>query len=90
MPALLPELLSDGLVLWRLRRSPEESFWCSVSDREGRLVLTIQSPSNTRLTMSESHTHIRSIIDRADRLQEQFCAAGWVEVDVDFDEPDLP
>jgi len=88
MTPLLPEVSSTGLVLWRLRRSSAEQYWCSVCDREGELVLTLRNPTSSGMAVSETHSHISSLIDRAERLRRQFCAAGWMMVDVDFDEPD--
>ena len=88
MTPFLPEVSATGLVLWRLRRSSAEQYWCSVCDREGELVLTLGNPSSSGMAVSEKHSDISSVIDRAEHLRQQFCATGWVMVDVDFDEPD--
>ena len=75
-------------MLWRMRRSPEEQLWCSVRDHSGELALIVQDPSTPRTAVAESHSHIRSLVDRATIMCDQLSAAGWTVVDVDFDEPD--
>ena len=88
MTTYLPELTAEGLVLWRVRRSPHEQLWCSVHDFVGELSLTVQDPAAPRAAAAESHPDIGSLITRADHLQEQLLAAGWELVDIDLDEPD--
>ena len=83
-----PELTAQGLVLWRLRRSPEEQLWCSVHDFAGDLSLIVQDPAAPRTAAAEAHQHIESLVNRADRLRDQLLAAGWELVDADLDEPD--
>jgi hypothetical protein len=85
---LLPELTASGLVLWRLRRSSEQQLWCSVHDRRGELGLTVHEPAGDRILVSEIHSNIMPLMNRADHLREQLVCAGWQVVDVDFDEPD--
>ena len=88
MSPFLPEVTSSGLVLWRLRRSPVEQYWCSVCDQDGELVLTLRNPASSGMTVSETHADVGTLVDRAERLRQQFCSAGWVRVDIDFDELD--
>ena len=38
--------------------------------------------------ISEVHTDIVHLVDRAAALQKRYVAAGWEAVDVDLDEPD--
>ena len=88
MPALFPEVTTDGLILWRLRRAPERQLWCAVSEFAGELALTIHDIPTDRMPVAETHWDIGSLVDRAEALRAQFLAAGWEAVDVDFDEPD--
>ena len=84
----LPEVTAHGLVLWRLRRSPEEQLWCSVRNFAGELTLVVQDPAAARTAVAEPHPHIASLVGRAETLRDQLIAAGWQMVDVDLDEPD--
>ena len=88
MTPLLPEVSADGLVLWRLRRSSDEQFWCSVTDAQGELVLTVHNPSCSGIAVREKHPDVSSLLERAERVSATFRAAGWRVVDVDVDEPD--
>ena len=83
-----PEVTTNGLVLWRMRRSPEEQLWCSVRDHADELALIFQDPSTPGATVAERHSHIGPLVDRATHMRDQLSAAGWTVVDVDFDEPD--
>ena len=86
MTTAIPELLTQGLTLWRLRRSRNEQLWCSVRDREGSLALIVQDPSMPRTAISEAHPHVESLVDRAESLRQELEATGWQPVDVDIDE----
>ena len=88
MTAYLPELMAEGLILWRVRRSPHEQLWCAVHDLAGELSLTLQDPAAPRAAAAEAHPGIGSLIARADHLRDHLLAAGWELVDVDLDEPD--
>ena len=81
-------MTAHGLVLWRLRRSPEEQLWCTVRDFAGELALVVQNQATPRTAIAEPHPDIARLIDRAETLREQLMAAGWQLVDVDLDEPD--
>ena len=88
VPTLLPELTADGLVLWRVRRSPEHQLWCVVGDFGGELTLTLYDLASDKVPVEEVHPTITSLVGRADALQVEFTTAGWELVDVDLDEPD--
>ena len=88
MTTCLPEVPAHGLVLWRLRRSPEEQLWCTVRDFAGELALVVQDQATPRTAVAEPHSDIARLIDRAETQREQLMAAGWQLVDVDLDEPD--
>ena len=88
MTTYLPEVTAEGLILWRMRRSPHEQLWCSVHDFAGELSLTIQNPAQPGTADAEVHSNIGSVIDHADRMRDQLLAGGWEIVDIDLDEPD--
>ena len=90
MTTFLPEVTAHGLVLWRLRRSPGEQLWCSTLDLADELALTVQDPTTQRAVITETHSHIGSLINRAEKLQRELEAAGWQLIDVDLDVPDWP
>ncbi len=83
---LVPELTTDGLVLWRLRE-PNRQLWCTVEDFAGQLALRVYDPGTGHTAVAEAHT-VASVVGRADELRIQFVAEGWELVDVDLDEPD--
>ena len=82
---LVPELTTDGLVLWRLR-DPDYQLWCTVEDFAGQLALRVYEPGTGRTAVVEAHT-VASVVGRADELRIQFVAEGWERGDVDLDEP---
>ena len=88
MTTLLPELTAKGLVLWRLRWSPEQPLWCSVRGGAGGLTLTVHNPATDQTSVREAHPTVTILVDRAENLRSQLVAAGWKALDVDFDEPD--
>ena len=88
VPILLPELTADGLVLWRLRRTPEDQLWCMVGEFAGELALTLHDQASRLVPVAEFHQTIASVVNRAETLQAEFVTAGWEVVDVDLDEPD--
>jgi hypothetical protein len=89
--ALFRELTTQGLVLWRLRRSSNQQLWCTVFEREGELALTFHDPATDRRPVAETHPHIGPLMDRADELRVLLVGAGWEEsgVDLDESEPDF-
>lgn len=87
MSTLLPELTAGGLNLWRLRRTPEEQLWCSVSDFAGELALTVHDLAADQVKVAETHWDVVSLVDRSEELREEFVAVGWTMVDVDLVEP---
>jgi len=88
LPRLLPELTDEGLLLWRLRWSPDHQLWCLVAESSGELAVRVHDPATGRTTTAGVYANIASTIDRAEALRIQFIAAGWQIVDVDLDEPD--
>ena len=88
MTALFRELTTQGLVLWRLRRSSNQQLWCTVFEREGELALTFHDPATDRRPVAETHPHIGPLMDRADELRVLLVGAGWEESGADLNEPE--
>ena len=84
MTTSLPEVSAEGLVLWRVRRSPDVQVWCSVRSDAGGLVLTLHDPGKTRKEVTKSYAHIGSLVESAERVRGRLVAAGWQMVDVDL------
>ena len=77
MTTSLPEVSAEGLVLWRVRRSPDVQVWCSVRSEAGGLVLTLHDPWKTRREVTKSYAHIGSLVESAQRVRGRLVAAGW-------------
>ena len=88
MTTSLPEVTLDGLILWRVRRSPSEQLWCSVRQRGEGLALTIQDPGRPQVTATTVCADIAVLVEAMEHLREDLVATGWQMVDVDLDEPD--
>ena len=52
------------------------------------MALTVHEPASDRTLVSELHPDLEPLVDRAESLRTQLVGAGWLVVDVDFDEPD--
>ena len=88
MTTSFPEVSADGLVLWRVRRSPDAQLWCTVRDgKRGGLVLTLHDPGKRRREVTKCFSHIGSLVEWAERVRGRLVTAGWQVVDVDLDEP---
>ena len=87
MATLFPELTAEGLILWRLRRTPEDQLWCSVSEFAGELALTVHDLALDQVKVAETHWDVVALVDRSEELREELVAAGWTVVDVDLVEP---
>lgn len=87
MSRLLPELTTEGLILWRLRRTSESQLWCSVAQFAGELALTVHDLGADDVKVAETHWDVVSLIDRSDALRDEFVQLGWTLIDVDLVEP---
>lgn len=87
MASLLPELTSEGLTLWRLRRTSDDQLWCSASEFSGELVLTVHDLASDQTKVAETHWDVVSLVDRSEELRDDFIQMGWTLVDVDLVEP---
>ena len=81
----LPEVTTDGLVLWRLRRRQQE-FVCRVTDFCGELALVVHNLARRDVPRGEAHQDIVSLVRRADAVRNIYLAAGWREVDPEASE----
>lgn len=87
MESLIPELSTDGLILWRLRRTSDDQLWCSASAFAGELALTVHDLASDQVRVTETHWDVVSLVDRSDELRNDFIELGWIPVDVDLVEP---
>ena len=81
VPSLAPEVTSQGLVLWRLRKDRARQLWCEVKDQSSTLLIRVHNPVTSRTAVSETYDSIQLAVDRADYLRDQYTAAGWQLVD---------
>ena len=44
-------------------------------------------PATARTAVGEVHDTIEAAVDRAERLRDQFAAAGWEPCDIDVENP---
>ena len=83
------EVTVNGLILWRMCRSPDEQLWCRVRDgKGGGLVLTIEDPGTRKIVTAKECANIQSLVDSADRLSDRLTTARWQVVEVALDGPD--
>lgn len=83
----LPELGTEGLVLWRLR-SDRGHRWCEVADIAGALAVRVHDPTTRETLRWEAYETAASVVRAASEWCEDYLAAGWVVIDIDLDEPD--
>ena len=79
------ELASGGLILWRLSTIGQPDLWCLVFDLpEGfRFVLEDDPEGNQPPRVTERHTDLVSLVNRAEMLKHSLLQCGWTEVDVE-------
>ena len=78
MTAHAPEITTQGLVLWRLQRSPERHIRCLVGRFGAKLVLAVHSEG--KVLVAESHT-IVSVVSQSDAMRASYLRKGWEEVE---------
>ena len=84
MTAHAPEITTQGLVLWRLQRTPERHLRCLVGRFGGKLVLAVHSEG--KVLVAESHSDIASVVDQADAMRSSYLRKGWEEVESERDD----
>ena len=84
MTAHAPEITTQGLVLWRLQRSPERHIRCLVGRFGAKLVLAVHSEG--KVLVAESHSDIVSIVSQSDAMRASYLRKGWEEVESERDD----
>ena len=84
MTALAPEITSQGLALWRLKRSSTRHIRCLVGRFSGKLVLAIHSEG--KVLVAESHSDIVPLVNQAEAMKAAYLRKGWTEVESDQDD----
>ena len=77
MTALLPEVSADGLVLWRVRRSPHQELWCCITEFYGELLLGIHDVATDDVLFAKVCWDVVSLVSHAERLRDEYLATGW-------------
>ena len=89
MTGLFPELTNDGLVLWRLRHTPNLELFGYLREADAKLTLALRDPARAvSLGVSVPNNDLSTLVNSAIALRDQFLSTEWQEVDVDLDEPD--
>ena len=83
MAAILPEVTADGLVLWRVRRTPDRQAWCYVTEFCGEVTLSVHDLGTDDVFIAEVHASLPSLVERAERIRRKLLATGWDEYDPD-------
>ena len=84
MTAHAPEITTQGLVLWRLQRSPERHIRCLVGRFGAKLVLVVHSEG--KVLVAESHSDIVSVVSQSDAMRASYLRKGWEEVESERDD----
>ncbi len=84
MTAHAPEITTQGLVLWRLQRSPERHIRCLVGRFGAKLVLAVHSEG--KVLVAESHSDIVSVVSQSDAMRASYLRKGWEEVESERDD----
>ena len=84
MTALAPEITSQGLALWRLKRSSTRHIRCLVGRFSGKLVLAIHSEG--KVLVAESHSDIVRLVNQAEAMKAAYLRKGWTEIESEQDD----
>jgi len=81
----LSDLLSGGLILWRLSMAGHSDLWCMVFEfPDGFFFVVDDDPEGPRpYNVHEQHPGIVSLVHRAEGLKGSLLQCGWAVVDVD-------
>ncbi len=78
------EAPSRFLVVWHLRRRPDQEVWCLVTKEDDLFALTVsRDPEDPTRPMAGHYTDKASIIRRADLVKQEFLGRGWHEAGLD-------
>jgi hypothetical protein len=79
------ELISGGLILWRLSTVGQSDLWCLVFEHpDGLCFILDNDPEGTQPCKGcEEHPDIVSLVNRAEALKGALLQCGWAEVDVE-------
>jgi hypothetical protein len=82
---VLTQVISDGLILWRLSSSGQADLWGMIFELPDGFNFVVdddpQGPKPSRI--HERHTDVISLVHRAETLKGSLVARGWVDVDVE-------
>ncbi len=84
MTAHVPEITTQGLVLWRLQRTPERHVRCLVGRFGAKLVLAVHSEG--KVLVAESHSDIISVVTQSDAMRASYLRQGWEELESERDD----
>ncbi len=78
-------LISDGLVLWRLTMAGRTDLWGLAFELpDGLFFVVDDDPEGPRpYAVHERHPDVTSLVDRSDELKLSLCKCGWTEVETD-------
>ena len=80
LPVTLADSSPKPVVVWRLRRHPNQEVWCLATKVGHLFVLTVCHDTSHRAgPMRERFGDIVSILQRADQVKEDFLNMGWRE-----------
>ena len=83
MPTTLADWPAKPVVVWRLRRHPDQEVWCLATRVRHLFLLTVCHDTSHRAgPMRERFADIESILQRADQVKEDFLDMGWREPEV--------
>ena len=73
-------ITAKAVVVWHLRRTPDQEVWCLATDADHRFTLTVPcDPEDPTRLVAERHADIASLMRRADQVKQEFLGRGWRE-----------
>ena len=75
------ELTSEGLVLWHLTAEGQSDLWCLVFEFPDAFYFVLEDdPHGVRPSLvTERHSDICTLVDRAEELKYTLLKCGWSE-----------
>jgi hypothetical protein len=79
------ELISDGLILWRLSATGQSDLWCLVFEHPNGLCFVLDDdPEGTQpQKVYGEHHDIVGLVNRTEALKAVLLRSGWSIVDVE-------